>query len=68
MKLTIIFNHDFEVSMKKQFGGAFQNPLTIHGVKKIYMKDGYLHSVIWDDRMWRLSDISQFIFEQEDEE
>lgn len=37
--------------MKRQFGNSFVNPLVVHGVRKVYMQDGYLHSVIWDDRM-----------------
>lgn len=65
MKLTIIFKHEFEMQMKKQFGDTFTNPLIIHGVQKIYMQDGYLHSVIWDDRMWNMNHVSQFFYEQE---
>lgn len=66
MKLTIVFKHEFEVQMKRQFGNSFVNPLVIHGVRKVYMQDGYLHSVIWDDRMWSMSDISQFSHEPEE--
>ena len=67
MRLTIVFKQSFAEDMKKQFGDAFHNPLFIHGVKSLYMENGYLHSVIWDDRRWRLSDISQFHFEEERE-
>lgn len=65
MRLTIVFKQSFAEDMKKQFGDAFSNPLVVHGVKSLYMENGYLHSVIWDDRRWRLSDISQFHFEEE---
>ena len=40
---------------------VFKNEFDVQ-TKKVYMQDGYLHSVIWDDRMWRMSDISQFFF------
>ena len=63
MKLTIVFKHEFEVQMKRQFGDSFVNPLVIYGVRKVYMQDG---SVIWDDRMWRMSSISQFFHEPEE--
>ena len=66
MKLTIVFKHEFEVQMKRQFGNSFVNPLVVYGGRKVYMRDGYLHSVIWDDRMWSMSDISQFFHEPED--
>ena len=53
MKLTVVFKHEFEVQMKRQFGNSFVNPLVIHGVRKVYMQDGYLHSVIWDNMQFR---------------
>ena len=62
MTLTIVFKQEFESDMRKQFG-SFANPLRIYGVKQVYEKDGLLHSVILDDRAFRMSDISQIYVE-----
>ena len=66
MTLTIVFKQEFESDMRKQFG-SFANPLRIYGVKQVHVRDGLLHSVIWDDRAFRMSDISQVYVEGGDE-
>ena len=62
MKLTIIFNDEFEERMKKQFG-SFTNP-QVYGVKSVHMEDGYLCSTVWYTKRWNLADISRFCCEE----
>lgn len=62
MKLTVFLKEDVAERLRRQFGHV-TNPIVVNGVKQVYLKDGYLHSVIYDDRMWWMSDISKFSVE-----
>lgn len=62
MKVTLFLKEDVAERLRRQFGRV-TNPITVNGVKQVYLKDGYLHSVIHDDRMWRMSDIEKFSVE-----
>ena len=62
MKLTLFLKEDVAEGLRQQFGHV-TNPIVVNGVKQVYLKDGYLHSVIHDDCMWRMSDIEKFSVE-----
>lgn len=62
MKLTVFLKEDVAERLRRQFGHV-TNPIVVNGVKQVYLKDGYLHSVIHDDRMWWISDIANFFVE-----
>lgn len=62
MKVTLFLKEDVAERLRRQFGHV-TNPIVVNGVKQVYLKDGYLHSVIHDDRMWWMSDIEKFSVE-----